>query len=67
MQDERKRKRLRGARIDGPELVIEWGDGETTRHALEALRHNCPCATTAPAPTAGKLATTVARRCRETS
>lgn len=44
MDEQAKKKRLRQAELDETELVLEWGDGETTRHSLEALRRNCPCA-----------------------
>ncbi len=44
MNEQRKKKRLRQAQLSESDLVTEWGDGETTRHNLEALRRNCPCA-----------------------
>lgn len=44
MNDERRRKRVRKAELVEGELVVHWGDEQTTRHALEGLRANCPCA-----------------------
>lgn len=44
MNDDRRKKRVRKAELTEAELVVQWGDGETTRHSLEALRRNCPCA-----------------------
>jgi len=44
VREERRKKRLRRAELTETELVAHWADGETTRHPLEALRRNCPCA-----------------------
>ncbi len=35
------------------ELIIEWRDGQCSRHELETLRRNCPCATCRQARNAG--------------
>lgn len=47
MRSREERKRQRPARIAlGPtELLIDWQDGRQSRHALEDLRRQCPCAT----------------------
>ena len=34
-------------RLDGPELVITWNDGATSRYSPALLRALCPCATCA--------------------
>ena len=40
-------QKRRPAKIElgAEELVILWKDGRESRHALTALRRNCPCAT----------------------
>jgi len=45
VEEARKRKQPRKVELEEAELVITWRDGHVSRHQLEELRHNCPCAT----------------------
>jgi len=38
-------------RLDGPDLVITWNDGKTSRYSPGVLRASCPCATCAESRT----------------
>jgi len=45
VEESRKRRQPSKVELEEAELVIAWGDGHVTHHALEELRRNCPCAT----------------------